>query len=437
MNGRALMAWVMVGLAATAFATRAHSVELSAKDLYERAAPSVWLVRTYDGENMPLSLGSAVVVAPSVLVTNCHVLAKARRISVSQGEQRHAASLELADPERDLCQLRAQTLQAPAVPLGDSDKVSVGDRIYTLGNPRGLLLTLSEGLVSALRKGREGKLFGIQISAPISAGSSGGGLFDAHGHLVGLTTLTVIEGQNLNFAIPINWLAELPERSARASVGRSKGDATQESARGPDRALEPPPVDSAPGSSAGNDALRPGDRVVYRITDRLTGKTRLAEYRVDRLEPDRVIFNGGGRVEHRGGGVISIEAPLAGELEECSPPDGWAKPGSMVGTTWAVKYAHSSGGSCAGVFELRARITAEEQIPTKVGALAAQRIDYEGYQTGPASSSLAPARFFIKSKVWYSPALARVVRFEFDSTPMVSGGFMVPTRVIAELMAVR
>jgi hypothetical protein len=395
------------------------------------------LVRTYDGDNIPLSLGSAVVVAPSTLVTNCHVLAKARRVSVSQGEQRHVATLELADPERDLCQLRAQTLQAPAVPVGDSDKVSVGERIYTLGNPRGLLLTLSEGLVSALRKASDGKLIGIQISAPISAGSSGGGLFDANGHLIGLTTLTVIEGQNLNFAIPINWLRDLPERSARAMVGRSPGDTTQESPRGPDRAPVPPSVDLVPSPSAGNDALRPGDRVVYRITDRFTGKTRLAEYKVDRLEPDRVIFNGGGRIERRGGGVISIEVPLAGELEECSPPDGWAKPGSTLGMTWAVKYAHSTGGSCVGDFELRAKVAAEEQIPTEVGSLVAQRIDYEGYLTGPAASSLAPARFFIKSKVWYSPVLARVVRFEFDSIPMVSGGFMLTTRVVAELITVR
>src|SRR5450830_1754760 len=85
-------------------------------------------------------------------------------------------------------------------PLGD---VAPGQHVYSLGSPRGLELTFGEGLVSALRPRAGMPLPIIQTTAPISPGSSGGGLFDEFGRVIGITTFFRVESQNLNFAMPV------------------------------------------------------------------------------------------------------------------------------------------------------------------------------------------------------------------------------------------
>lgn len=82
-------------------------------------------------------------------------------------------------------------------------------------------LTLCDSLISSLRRDPNGKLFLIQTTAPVSPGSSGGGLFDEEGRLIGLTTLQLKEARNINFAVPINWMRELAARS-EAFVKSSK-----------------------------------------------------------------------------------------------------------------------------------------------------------------------------------------------------------------------
>jgi hypothetical protein len=185
---------------------------LPADKLYSLLSPSVWTVLVGD-EGKPFGQGSAVVVGPETLLTNCHVVLKAARIEVHQEKRHFWARLQYIDPERDMCQITARGMDAPAVAIGDSDKVGVGQKIYTLGNPQGMELTLSDGLVSALRRDDKRGLYFIQISAPISHGSSGGGLFDEDGKLIGITSAGIDKAQNVNFVIPIKWMNELPERS--------------------------------------------------------------------------------------------------------------------------------------------------------------------------------------------------------------------------------
>jgi serine protease Do len=228
-----------VASAVCLLAARAGAITPDA--FYAKAAPSVWLVKTFDADGLALGVGSAVVIAPDTLLTNCHVLARAKRVSVRKEKAAHDAKLQYADVERDLCQLSVPGLGAPAVPVGDSDKVTVGQHVYALGNPTGLELTLSDGLVSALRKSDKGNLVLIQTTAPISQGSSGGGLFDENGRLVGITSLLAREGQNLNFAYPINWLKDLPERSAAAMKKRQ-----EEHGRAGAPVPPPPPSGSRP-----------------------------------------------------------------------------------------------------------------------------------------------------------------------------------------------
>jgi len=187
---------------------------LPADQLYAKLAPSVWQVNTFDKLGKPALQGSAVVIGRETLLTNCHVLIGSQSASIKQDNRSFGIVLQYADPENDICQVTARGLDAPAVEQGDSDMLTVGSRIYALGNPRGLELTLSDGLVSALRKDGKGALAWIQISAPISPGSSGGGVFDENGRLVGISTAGFTDGQNLNLARPIKLSKLLPERHA-------------------------------------------------------------------------------------------------------------------------------------------------------------------------------------------------------------------------------
>ena len=211
--------WPRLACALPLACSAVAAAALSPSEVYALVAPSVWRVVTYDGDGLPLAQGSAVVVGPEALATNCHVLAKAKRVVVRHEKTTFDARLELWDTARDLCQLRAPDLPAPPVRIAPTAAVVVGENVYAIGTPRGLELTMSAGLVSSLRKNANGQVVLVQTSASISGGSSGGGLFDESGALVGLTTLGSVTGdaQNLNFAIPADWIVDLPERHARLS----------------------------------------------------------------------------------------------------------------------------------------------------------------------------------------------------------------------------
>ena len=183
-------------------------------EIFSMASPSIVIVRALDAQGKVISLGSGVVIASTQVVTNCHVTDKGVRMEVKSGLHTLSASIRYADRERDLCQLAVPSLTAPSIKIGSVKKIKIGARVVALGSPQGLELSLSDGLVSALREAGDASI--IQTTAPISPGSSGGGLFDEEGRLIGITTFYLAEGQNLNFALPADWIAALPER-AKAS----------------------------------------------------------------------------------------------------------------------------------------------------------------------------------------------------------------------------
>ena len=216
---RRTWAWPGV-LALLAATTPAHA--LSPAEVFAKVSASVWKVVGLDADGLPLGQGSAVVVARRTLVTNCHVLAKARSVLLRHGSTSVPAQLSAWDVQRDLCQLNAAAVEAPPVALGDSARLAVGQVAYAIGHPRGLDLTMSEGLVSSFRRNAAGQLLLVQTSAAISGGSSGGGLFDERGDLVGLTTIgSTANAQNLNFAIPAQWIQDLPRRHAAALAAKA------------------------------------------------------------------------------------------------------------------------------------------------------------------------------------------------------------------------
>jgi len=112
------------------------------------------------------------------------------------------------DQQRDLAIIQIEAKNLPIAQLGNSDEVAAGDRVVAIGNPLGVLdYTVSDGLISSVRQ-LEGNRW-LQISAPISQGSSGGPLFNPYGEVIGVATLISSEGQNLNFGVPSNYLRRL------------------------------------------------------------------------------------------------------------------------------------------------------------------------------------------------------------------------------------
>ncbi len=179
---------------------------LSGPQLYERLSPSV--LRVECKRSGGFAQGSAVVVAPSLAVTNCHVLQGALKIVVAQGKQEWPAVVKQSDPEKDRCILEIPGgAFSPIVGVRAYADLKVGETLYTLGTPSGLELTLADGILSGRRE--EAGVRYVQTSAPISPGSSGGGLFDARGNLVGVTTLALIGKKNLNQSLNFAIAAEM------------------------------------------------------------------------------------------------------------------------------------------------------------------------------------------------------------------------------------
>ncbi|MBK6743466.1 MAG: TonB family protein [Hydrogenophilales bacterium] len=189
--------WCAISLGG--IATNAYA--LSPDQIFDKVKDSIVVVKVYDENVQQLGLGSGVVLPSGKIGTNCHVVEGARLIAIENSTRISIAYLVAGDEAKDICVLQAfPPIGKPAV-IGNTTKLRIGERVFAVGAPEGLELTFSEGLVSGIRD------MLIQTSAPISSGSSGGGLFDTNGRLLGLTTLMHKRGQNLNFAIPVDWVA--------------------------------------------------------------------------------------------------------------------------------------------------------------------------------------------------------------------------------------
>lgn len=198
----------------------ATSQAKSASEVFELASKSTVVVLGYDSNGRISALGSGVVMPDGTVATNYHVVETAVKVRIRYQNQEYPATLLHTDWHRDVCSITVKNLKVPAVRVGSTLKLRVGARVYAIGAPQGLDLTLSEGIVSSLREIKGSKY--IQTTAPISAGSSGGGLFDEDGYLVGLTTFYMAKGQNLNFALPVEWISELPVRQTSGHRQRTR-----------------------------------------------------------------------------------------------------------------------------------------------------------------------------------------------------------------------
>jgi S1-C subfamily serine protease len=166
---------------------------LTPEQVFDKVSTSVYVVLA--GERM----GSAVAISEHELLTNCHVVKDMTRVTLERDKSKQPADVISVNEKADRCILKTDKKLDKWVAIRPYDDIKVGEPALTVGTPQGLELTVADGLVSSKRT-LEGRRL-IQTTAPISPGSSGGGLFDSQGHLLGITTFHLKVGQNLNFAI--------------------------------------------------------------------------------------------------------------------------------------------------------------------------------------------------------------------------------------------
>ncbi len=244
--------------------------------------PMAEFLRRFFGEGGPApsprsSLGSGFIVSPDgYVVTNNHVVAGGTQIVVKldRGSE-HPAKVVGTDPATDLALLKIEATGLPVLPLGDSDRLQVGEPVMAIGNPFGLEQTVTTGIVSAKERFIGSGPYDdfIQTDASINPGNSGGPLIDSRGAAVGINTAIFSESGGsvgIGFAIPINLaktvLLQLRERGSvvrgwlGVAVSRVTPDAAQSAGLGESRGAVVAGV--APGSPAEQAGIQKGDIIV-------------------------------------------------------------------------------------------------------------------------------------------------------------------------------
>ncbi len=180
--------------------------QLEASEISSIVSPAVFYIEVKNSSNVTYASGSGFILDKSgIVATNYHVIdgAYSATIKLVDGRIFPVEKVLAYDKNRDIAVLKISGSNLPQVKLGDSEEIKNGDKILTIGSPEGLENTISDGLVSN-RKRLVDKVSYIQISAPISHGSSGGVLLNYKAEVIGITTAYYEGGQNLNLAIPIN-----------------------------------------------------------------------------------------------------------------------------------------------------------------------------------------------------------------------------------------
>lgn len=186
--------------------TEGSPTPLTAQEIYNQCSAGVFWLQTYSSADRSYSLGSGFfITSDGLAVTNYHVIMKAdyMQVTTTDGVEYPVTEIVAVNENYDLALIRVSGSGFTPLPIGNSALVTGGQTIYAIGNPLGFTNSISNGLVSNPTRTLYGIDF-IQISAPISQGSSGGALINEYGQVVGVTAAGSVDGENVNLAVPIN-----------------------------------------------------------------------------------------------------------------------------------------------------------------------------------------------------------------------------------------
>ena len=189
----------------------------TAPQIAEKALAATVYLEMQDSNSLPLGFGSGFFVRDNLIATNYHVIEGAARGTAKLVGQFSTYTIEgvtATDKTNDLALLKVTVSGIKPLPLGNSSDVKIGETVYVAGNPKGLEGTFSDGIISSRRDPYTKER--LQMTAPISPGSSGGPVLNSKGEVIGVSFMTLVGGQNLNFAIPSRYLTELLPESTPA-----------------------------------------------------------------------------------------------------------------------------------------------------------------------------------------------------------------------------
>ena len=189
----------------------------TAPQIAEKALAATVYLEMQDSKGVPLGFGSGFFVRDNLIATNYHVIEGAARGTAKLVGQFSTYTIEgvtATDQTNDLALLKVTMSGIKPLPLGNSSDVKIGETVYVAGNPKGLEGTFSNGIISSRRDKYTKER--LQMTAPISPGSSGGPVLNSKGEVIGISFMTLVGGQNLNFAIPSRYLTELLTESTPA-----------------------------------------------------------------------------------------------------------------------------------------------------------------------------------------------------------------------------
>ena len=196
------------------FCTISTAPAQTAPQIAEKTLAATVYLEMQDSKGLLLGFGSGFFVRDNLIATNYHVIEGAARGTAKLVGKFTTYTIEgvtATDKTNDLALLKVTAPGIKPLPLGNSTDVKIGETVYVAGNPKGLEGTFSNGIISSRRdKNTKERL---QMTAPISPGSSGGPVLNSKGEVIGVSFMTLVGGQNLNFAIPSRYLTELLTKS--------------------------------------------------------------------------------------------------------------------------------------------------------------------------------------------------------------------------------
>lgn len=194
---------------------------LTAEDIYNLSINKVAMIVSYK-DGVPLSQGSGFFIDKNILVTNFHCVAGSNNIEfkIAGNEKIYkGAKVVKASDDYDLAIIKTKQ-DFPFIKIDSLGNEKVGSKVYAIGNPRGLEGTISDGILSGKRD-NEGVEY-LQITAPISPGNSGGPVLNETGHVIGVSTFTYRNSQNLNFAMPIKYIKECNDYTPEMTKSKAR-----------------------------------------------------------------------------------------------------------------------------------------------------------------------------------------------------------------------